>query len=76
MSQFKKLFDDILEAQLAVTKMKPTYCGEICYKMRQGVKDFIETIESYYTASGTEAIVKDTRDGQEYVITIKPRSLK
>lgn len=68
----KDLFKSIVEAQVAVANMKPTFCGEICYKMRQGVKDFIETVDSHYTAEGTRAIVKDIRDGQEYVIEIKP----
>lgn len=67
------IFKNILDAQLAVAKMKPTYCSEISYKMRQGVKDFIETVESYTTASGVQAIIKDTRDGQEYVLTITPK---
>jgi hypothetical protein len=67
------IFKNIVEAQLIVAKMKPTYCGEICFKMRKGVEDFVETIESYYTAHGTEAIVRDKRDGQEYVIQVTPR---
>lgn len=40
--------------------------------MRKGVSDIVETIDSHYTASGTIAVIKDKRDGQEYTVEIKP----
>lgn len=69
---FDELFVGMMKAQADVAKIKPTYCGEICYKMRKGVSDFIETIDSHYTAHGTIAYIKDKRDGQEYTVEIKP----
>jgi hypothetical protein len=76
MKDIKDVFQSIIDAQIAVSSMKPTYCGEIDSKMRKGVSDFIETIESYYTAYGTQSIIKDKRDGQEYVVTITPKKVK
>lgn len=57
---------------LKVPLMRPTFCSEISYLMRKGVEDIIETQESSYTATGTIAIIKDKRDGQEYTLEIKP----
>lgn len=68
----KNFVEEMVKAQIAVASLKPTYCGEICYKMRKGVEDILETVDSHYTASGTLAIVKDKRDGQEYTIEVKP----
>lgn len=76
MSKVKDIFESIVEAQIAVSQMKPTYCGEIDFKMRKGVSEFIETVDSHYTASGTQSIIRDKRDGQEYIITVQPRRLK
>lgn len=71
--QFIKMFSESMQA---LSQLKPTYCGEICYKMRKGASDIVETVESYYTASGTMAIIKDKRDGQEYTVEIKPYKRK
>lgn len=68
----KNFVEDMIKAQIAVASLKPTYCGEISYKMRKGVEDILETVDSHYTVDGTLAIVKDKRDGQEYTIEIKP----
>lgn len=70
--QFIEMFKNFMEAQTQVASLKPTFCGEICFKMRKGVQDFIETISSNYTTHGTEAIIKDKRDGQEYIVEIRP----
>lgn len=69
---FDELFVNMMKAQADVVKIKPTCCAEISYKMRKGVSDFIETIDSHYTAHGTIAHIKDKRDGQEYIVEIKP----
>jgi hypothetical protein len=73
--QFLEKFKQMIEDQAKIAAIKPTYCGELCFKMRQGIKDIADTLESYYTANGTRAIIRDKRDGQEYVIDIRPKSL-
>lgn len=52
--------------------MKPTFCAEISFKMRKKTEDFIKTIESHYTAFGVRTVIEDKRDGQKYVLEIKP----
>jgi len=73
--QLTGVFKDMMEAQAKIATIKPTYCSELCYKMRRGIEDIAETVESYCIVNGAQAIIKDKRDGQEYVVTITPKDL-
>ena len=52
--------------------MKPTFCSDLSYRMRKGAEDVIETIDVRYSHDGIIAMIKDRRDGQEYVFELKP----
>jgi len=73
--QLNDVFKDMIEAQAKIATIKPTYCNELCYKMCRGIKDIAEIVESYCIVNGVQAIIKDKRDGQEYVVTITPKDL-
>lgn len=66
------LIDNLTKAYEQVAKIRPTFCGELCFLLRKGASDRIETVESFYTAYGTKAIIVDKKDGQKYVVEIRP----
>lgn len=73
MLSVKDVVGSAIESSASVS-VKPTRCAELCFKMRDSVKHLLETLDVYYTVDGIQAVLRDKRDGQEYVLHIKPKS--
>ncbi len=64
---------EMLERSLMPKKLPVTHCTSIMCGARKGIKEGgFEFSDLYYTASGMTAKVVDPRDGQEYLLEIRP----